>query len=95
MKPFNKLSAQENEALLKFPAYISMLAAYSDDSLDETEKRLAIKFAHTKTYACDPLLKEFYNEADHVFENTIEQLDNNLPKEKNAREAAIKKELSK
>jgi hypothetical protein len=93
MKLFKKLSVQENQALLKFPAYISLLAANSDGKLDETEKKSAIKFAHTKTFSCDPLLTEFYKEADKVFANTIEQLDKDLPKEKDSREAAIKKEL--
>ena len=93
MKPFKNLSVQENEALLKFPAYISMLAANLDDKLDEAEKKSAIKFAHTKTFSCDPLLAIFYKEADKVLENNIEQLDKELPKEKENREAVIKKEL--
>jgi hypothetical protein len=93
MNPFKNLSVQENEELLKFPAYISQLAANSDDKLDEADKTLAAKFAHTKTFSCDPLLAEFYKEADKFFENNIEKLDNNLPKEKGSREAAIKKGL--
>jgi hypothetical protein len=93
MKPFKNLSQQENAALLKFPAYISMLAAESNDKLDDIEKKSAIKFAHIKTYSCDPLLTEFYLEADKNFENIIEQLDKDLPKGKELREAAIKKEL--
>ena len=32
--------------------------------------------------------------ADKVFESSMTELDNNLPKEKNRRNAAIKKELS-
>ncbi|MCX6258051.1 MAG: hypothetical protein NTW49_09200 [Bacteroidia bacterium] len=94
MKLFNILSVRENAMLLKFPALISMLAASSDDKLDEQEKKTAIKFAHTKTFSCDPLLTEFYENADKVFENNIVQLDKDLPKEKDSREAAIKKELS-
>ncbi len=75
MESFQHLSEQENEALLKFPAYISLLAANSDDKLDQAEKKSAIKFSHIKTYSCDPLLTEFYEEADKVFENNIQQLD--------------------
>ena len=93
MKPFKNLSARDNEALLKFPAYISLLAANNDGTLDEIQKKSAIKFAHTKTFSCDPLLTVFYKEADRVFENNIEQLDKDLPKGKENREAAIKKEL--
>jgi hypothetical protein len=93
MKPFTNLSQQENRALLKFPAYISMLAAESNDKLDDIEKKSAIKFAHIKTYSCDPLLTEFYLEADKNFENIIEQLDKDLPKRKELRESAINREL--
>jgi hypothetical protein len=93
MVPFKKLSTKENQALLKFPAYISMLAAQKDDKLDETEKKSAIKFSHTKTFSCNPLLTLFYGEADKVFKKNIEQLDNDLPKDKEIREVVIKREL--
>lgn len=94
MKPFINLSEEENKMLLKFPAYISLLAANWNDKLDDVEKKSAIKFAHTKTFSCDPLLTEFYKEADNVFEKNIEQLDNDLPKERDSRATAIKLELS-
>jgi anaerobic ribonucleoside-triphosphate reductase len=95
MVSFKNLSVLENERLLKFPAYISMLAANCDDKLDEAEKKAAIKFAHTKTFSCDPLLAEFYKKADEVFEINIEQLDKDLPKGIIKRETAIKMELLK
>ena len=95
MKPFNKLTESENKELFNFPALISLLAANSDNKLDEAEKKSAIKFSHIKTYSCDPLLAEFYKEADKVFKRNIEQLDKELPKERKRREAAIKNELSK
>jgi hypothetical protein len=92
---FINLSVHEKDALLKFPAYISLLAAECDDKLDEEEKKAAIKLSHIKTFSCDPLLAEFYKESDIVFKNNIEQLDKDLPIEKNRRDAVIKKELSK
>ena len=95
MKLFKALTIQENESLLKFPAYITFLAASSDDKLDETERNSAIKFAHTKTFSCDTILAEFYKEADKVFENNIDQLERKLPIDKNSRVASIKKELLK
>ena len=93
MNTFKNLSQDDTEALLKFPAYVSMLAANNDDKLDDTEKKVAIKFAHIKTFSCDPLLSDFYKEADKVFESIITQLDNELPKDVKSRDAAIKKEL--
>lgn len=95
MKAFNNISEDENKELLKFPAYISLMAANCDDGLDETEKKSAIKFSHTKTFSCDPHLKEFYKQADSVFADNIEQLDNALPKGKANRDLIIKNELVK
>ena len=94
MEHFKNLTKSENKALLKFPVYISLLAANGDGKMDEAEKKEAIKFSHIKTYSADELLVGFYKEADAVFENNISQLDNALPKEKNSRESAIKYELS-
>ncbi len=95
MKQFRNLSIQEKETLLKFPAYISLLAANSDGKLDKSEKKSAIKFSHIKTYSSDPLLAEFYKEADNVFKHNIEQLDKELPDEKEQRGTVIKNELLK
>ena len=95
MKPFENLSEKEHEMLLKFPAYISLLAANRDGMFDNVEKESAIKFAHTKTYTCDPLLKDFFEEVDKAFESTIVQLDEELPKGKENRDAALKSELHK
>ncbi len=95
MKPFINLSVEENQALLKFPAYISLLAANNDGNLDEAEKKSAIKFSHIKTFSCDPLHAEFYKEADKVFAKNIEQRDKDLPKEKDKGEDIIKNELLK
>ncbi|HEY8688242.1 MAG TPA: hypothetical protein VIM07_03340 [Chitinophagaceae bacterium] len=94
MKSFKDLTESENNALLKFPAYITLLAANSDGILDEAEKKSAIKFSHIKTYSCDPLLDEFYKEADRDFEYNIELLNKNLPAEKHSRETAIRKEMA-
>lgn len=95
MKQFNTLTKDEKEALLKFPAYISMLAADSDGLLDKAEKKEAIKLEHIKTFSADPLLKEFYREADKVFNNNLEILDKNLPEDRESRETTIKFELAK
>ena len=95
MKNLETLTSSEKEMLLKFPIYISLLAANWDGKLNETEKKSAISFSHVKTYSCDPLLKEYYHEADKVFEKNIIKVDNELPKGKDERDAAIKIELAK
>lgn len=74
---------------------MALIAANYDDKLDESDKKKAIKFAHIKTFSCDPILSEFFHEADKVFANNIEQLDKDLPHDKVLREEAIKKELAR
>jgi hypothetical protein len=94
MNPFKNLSVKENEALLNFPAYITLLAANSNGLLDEAEKKSAISFAHTRALSLHPLLAEFYLEVDKVFKNKLELLDKNLPKDKEHRDTLIKKKLA-
>ena len=90
---FENQSIREQELLLKFPAYISLLAANTDGDFDETEKRSTIEFEHVKTYSCDPLLVDFFKEVDKNFVRTIEELDKALPLGKANRDDAIKNEL--
>lgn len=94
MNILENLTPQEKEKILKFPAYISLLAANNDGKLDEEEKKTAIKTSYIKTYASDPLVKSFYIEADKVFLKNIEALDRTLPRDRKSREEAIVKELS-
>ena len=95
MRNLNILSESDRGILLKFPAYISLLAAEKDNSLDKTERKAAIQFCHIKTYSCDPLLSEFYKEAEKVFEKNITTLDKQLPKNKAEREKKLKNDLVK
>ncbi|MEO5572227.1 MAG: hypothetical protein ABIT08_14660 [Bacteroidia bacterium] len=95
MKNLETLNQAEKEMLLKFPAYISLLAANNDEKLDETERKSAIRFSHIKTFSCNPLLSEFYQQADQVFENNITELNSKLPEGRMERENAIKNALAK
>jgi len=51
MNTFENLSKTEQQEFLKFPVYISLLAANQDGDTDEKEKQTAIAFDHMKTYA--------------------------------------------
>ena len=95
MKTFENLSKTEQQKFLKFPVYISLLAANMDGKTDEKEKQTAIAFDHMKTYTCNPILSGFYDRADKVFPGSITELDNELPKGKEQRDIAIKAELTK
>lgn len=95
MKHINSLTDQEYQDLLKFPVYVSLLASTSEGKMDNAEKKSAVEFAHIKTFSCDPVLKDFYHDAEKVFEKNMLEIDNQLPAENSSRVAAIKDELSK
>ena len=95
MNTFENLSKTEQQEFLKFPVYISLLAANKDGETDEKEKQTAIAFDHMKTYTCNPILAGFYDRADKVFSKSMIELDNELPKGKEQRDTAIKAELTK
>ena len=88
MKSYKSLSPDQKQALVRLPVYISLLAA-ADNLLDEAEMLAATKLAHTKSFSCEPLLAEFYWEADKCFESNMLQIRRDLPKTVESREAAI------
>lgn len=95
MNFFKNLSSGEKEALLKFPVYITLLAANGDGRLDEMEKQSAVKLSHTRTFSSERLLVDFYREADKVFAVNLHQLDESLPGGSLHREEAIRLALLK
>jgi hypothetical protein len=93
MTPFEKLSKADQTDFLKFPAYVSLLAANQDGITDRQEMNIAINFDHMKTYTCNPMLAGFYEKADSVFKDNLVELDNELPKGKEDRDTAIMAKL--
>ena len=55
----------ENIELLKFLAFNSPFAAKCEGRSDAAENQSAIKCSHMKTYSCDLLLAESYEEANN------------------------------
>jgi hypothetical protein len=94
MKDFKSLEQDDRDRLLKYPAFIALLAANKDARIDEAEKAAAEKFLHIKTYSSNPLFAEYYEEADKQFEKNIEELDRKLPADRDARLLSIKYELA-
>ncbi len=90
-----ELSDQEHDLLLKFPAYISLLAANTDGVLDKDERFSANELANIKSFSCNIILEEFYKEVSLNFEQILDNLDKSLPEGKDRRATAIKTELEK
>ena len=92
---FEDLDPQEKKQLVRFPIYLSLLAAHKDHHLDKREKHTAVKLTHIKTFACDPILANYYAAVDENFETAISQIEEELPPQGLDRELAIKRELNK
>ncbi|CAN5468098.1 hypothetical protein BH11BAC5_BH11BAC5_39160 [soil metagenome] len=95
MKKYNDLNETEKAQLLKFPAYMSLLTSTAEEGIDKEEKNTAVKITHVKTFSSDPILVDFYKEAEIVFEKAITELDTNLPHNREDRKLAIHTELDK
>jgi len=94
MKQYRDLTVLQKNSLLRFPAYMSLLGA-SDGKIDQEERKVAVKLAHTKAFACNSVLKEFCKESWDVFEANLVQLETLLPVEKGNRDEVIRKEIAK
>lgn len=95
MLHYNELSENDKAQLLKLPAYMVLLHATSSAGIDTVEKTAALNITHVKTFSCDPVLVDFYKDADKVFENVITALDSALPGNTTGRKPAIQEELEK
>lgn len=95
MKHYSDLNESEKKQLLKLPAYMSLLTSTTEAGIDKEEKNTAVKITHVKAYSSDPILVDFYKEAESVFEKTITDLDAKLPHNREERKIAIQLELNK
>lgn len=95
MKHYSDLNESGKKQLLKLPAYMSLLTSTTEAGIDKEEKDTAVKITHVKAYSSDPILVDFYKEAESVFEKTITDLDAKLPHNREERKIAIQLELNK
>lgn len=95
MELYANLSTHEKDKLLKFPAYITLLAANADGKLDNREKQKATEFANIKNYDDkEPLLVKYYAEVTENFKQNLEYIDAQLPADKDQREEALKQQIA-
>jgi hypothetical protein len=95
MKTYKLLNPKEKSQLLRFPVLVSLLAANSNQGLDNAEKMEAQHFTHIKTFSCDPLLTDFYLDAEKAFSSNQKEIESHLPKDSKERKEAITLELAK
>lgn len=72
-----------------------MLTSTAEKGIDKEEKNTAVKITNVKAYSSDPILINFFKEAESIFEKTITDLDTALPHNREDRKLAVQKELNK
>jgi hypothetical protein len=90
----SQLSKKDRDIILRAPAIVAILAAVSDDGeVSEDEKAESIRLAHFRTYTSEPILHNYYQEADKVFEKNFEFVMANLPESWEEKEAYLKSRI--
>ncbi|HEX6913997.1 MAG TPA: hypothetical protein VF145_02070 [Chitinophagaceae bacterium] len=93
MKTFRDLAETQQQLLLRYPVYITLLAAAKENKPDAGEKKRALQLSHIRTYTAPEPLRDFYREAEKVFEPALNELDSILPGAANERESLITERL--
>lgn len=91
----SRLTEEEREIILRAPAIVALLAAVSDDGeVSEDEKSESIRLAHLRTYSSEPILHNYYQEVDKVFEKHFDEIMADLPSSWEEKEAFLKNKIT-
>lgn len=91
----DKLNPEEKDIILRAPAVVAILAAISDDGeVSKHEKAESIKISHLRTFTSEEMLRNFYTEAEKVFEDNFEDIMSKLPQEWADKESYLENELT-
>lgn len=93
IEQFEKLTRDEANLLMRAPALVSVLAASISNKISIKDKADAIKLAHLKTFTADPLLIKYYEEVEHNFIATFEEIERKYEPFDDTKRAALKKEI--
>lgn len=90
----SRLSQEDRDIILRAPAIVAILAAISDDGeVSEDEKAESIKLAHLRTYSSEPILNNYYQEVDKVFDKNFDYVMSNLPETWEEKEAYLEERI--
>lgn len=92
---FKKLTSEERALLYKAPVLLSVLTSCSLNTINQTQKKDAIKLAHLKTFTADPLLIPYYEEVEKNFASQFEAIANQYYPFDDEQRLALKQEIDK
>lgn len=91
---FSYLSKSEKETVMDAPALITALIAGSEKEMDGEEVKEALNLMKWKNFHARPDLLDYYHEVNSRFPQRLEQILQQLPEEKEERQAMVAKQLS-
>jgi len=94
MSEFRKLSPEELIFLYKAPVLVSVLAASSDNKINQTQKEEALKLAHLKTFTARIQLLYYYKEVEKRFKENFEALEKQFSPFDPTQREALQKEIA-
>ncbi len=92
---FEPLSKENQELMLKAPAFIAVLMAGADNDIDPQEVNRAVELVKIKTFSEKQDLQTYYYEVEKTIEKDINSILNVLPKTAEERNPLISAELAK
>lgn len=95
IKEFQNLSQEERELLFSAPVLVSVLAACSYNTINQTQKRYAIKLAHLRTFTAPPALVPYYQEVEKIFEQKFGEIANDYFPFDDEKRAALVAEIDR
>jgi hypothetical protein len=95
LREFNKLTEAEQQQMLDAIPLITILVASADGKMDKHEVDWAKKLTEVRGYDYKSKLRIYFEEVGKHFGARLNEFNNSLPKETDARMAAVTAELAK
>jgi len=89
------LSKENQELMLKAPAFIAVLIAGADNNIDPQEVHRAVELVNVKTFSEKQDLQTYYHEVEKTIARDINSIIDTLPKTAEERNPIISAELAK
>lgn len=91
---FKNLTEEESGLMLMAPAFVTILIAGAEGSIDHKETDWAAKITHMRADN-NTILQNYFQEVDQNFTDMLDELIIAMPEDADERSAKINKELSK
>ena len=92
---YKVLSKEEYETLKNAISWITILVAGADNNIDPQETEWAEKLANIRAFSLDEELKSFYTDVGQDFHGKLHKMIDDMPDDREERQAILSENLSK